>query len=131
MYEFWFRNTYKNLIVQKALTRFVRPGDRSGSNPKSVKEGERVLIKILLEPSDRSDKGPVFDEYTTKAVVTSAAVKKIRELKAADFVGASPDASSPEAVVHHLGLIYNKHFTLDDMVTAYCIQYEQDERRGG
>lgn len=120
LYEFWFRKPYKSLVEQKVLTQFVRPGDRSVPNPKSVAEGAKVRVRILDSPGPQ----PTFVAGAHDAIVISARVAKIKELTPDDFKGASPDARSVEGVCYQLGLIYNHEFTPDDIVTAYTICYE-------
>lgn len=122
MYEFWFRNEYKDLVMSHALTQFVRPDDRTYPNPKGTRVGERALVRILIEPGE----SPTFEDYSCTAVVASLTVKKVRELDAADFLGASPDAASVEGVLHQLKSIYGKTFSPEDTITAFTIEYEEE-----
>ncbi len=122
-FEFWFRKEYSDLLHDRQLTCFVRPGIRLAPAPKGTRIGERVLVRFLEKPgTPHSD--PELNPFMAEAVVMDLRIKKIGEMDAADFQGSAPDASSQEGVIAQLERIYGQRFGIDDTVTVFRIAYE-------
>ena len=122
-FEFWFRKEYEQLIRQRSLTQFVRPGVRLSPEPKGTHVGASVLVRFLDKPGTQNSE-PVLNPYSVEAVVTKLEVKKIEEMNAKDFEGATPDAASSEGVINQLERIYERPFSLEDTVTVFKIVYQ-------
>lgn len=121
-FEFWFRKEYKQDILNKNLTSFVRPGVRVYPAPKGTSVGDTTNIRILDVPGTSSSE-PIFNPYTTKAIVKEIKIKKIGDMDFTDFEGATEDASSAEKVISQLERIYGESFTKNDIVTIFKISY--------
>ncbi|HSU73039.1 MAG TPA: shikimate kinase [Candidatus Binatia bacterium] len=121
-YELWFRQTYKPMIVEKSLTTAVRPGERVLPAPKGTYAGETARVRILSEPGTDNSL-PRFDEYATSVLIDSIDVKKISDLLPSELLGSSPDARDSESVKYHLGLIYNRQFKNEDVVSVLKFSY--------
>ncbi len=121
-FEFWFRSTYKALIESKKLTSFVRPGDRLFPHPKGVEIGKEAIVRILSKFGTTASL-PLFDTVTVTVKVESVQVKVISELSKKNLEGSSHDALTSNAVLHHLGLIYNRAFSPNESVTLFSISY--------
>lgn len=124
MYELWFRMPYRGLIAEGAFTAAVRPGDRRAPQPKGTEEGTLAAVRILEKPGDE-ETGivPVFNDLSRKARIDRIVVKQISELHPEDLARCSPDSRSREAVIYHLGLIYNREFAPSETVSILYFTY--------
>lgn len=124
LYELWFRMSYRGLLKEGAVTAAVRPGDRRSPQPKGTNEGSLAIIRVLKIFGDEK-KGivPVFDRLRRKVRIDKIFVKQIFQLQQEDLVGCAPDSLTAEAVMCHLGLIYNREFTPSDTVSVLRFTY--------
>lgn len=127
LYELWFRAPYKNLIRDKKLTLALRPGDRSYPNPKGVREGEIARVRIITKPGDEA-RGiqPEFDSFETPIRIKEVAVKRLGELETNELIGYLPGCQDRERARHELGLIYNREFKDDEIVSILRFEYIND-----
>ena len=124
MYELWFRMPYRGLIAEGAFTAAVRPGDRRAPQPKGTEEGALAAVRILEKPGDEETGSvPVFNDLLRKARIDRIVVKQISELHPEDLARCSPDSMSLEAVMCHLGLIYNREFAPSETVSILYFTY--------
>lgn len=124
LYELWFRLAYKPLILNQTLTAAVRPGNRRYPNTKGTKEGQQARVRIIVRPGlDSANIMPEFDRFETRVEVCKIIIKPIFELTLEDLAGCSRDASTIELLKLHLGLIYNKLFFEDDLVSVLRFKY--------
>lgn len=121
-FEFWFRKEYEDLVIQKKLTQFVRPGVRKVPDPKGTQLGEKVLVRIVEVPSLVKEEA-VLSPLIMDAEVIKLEPKKICEMIESDFVGATPDSSSQAGVISQLERIYGKAFSPEDIVTVFEVKY--------
>lgn len=122
-FEFWFRKEYEDLVINKKLTQFVRPGVRKSPDPKGTNVGEKVLVRIIEVPSLIKEEA-VLNPNVLEADVVKLEPKKIEEMTNEDFIGTSPDADTKDGVISQLEKIYNTDFSKDDIVTVFEIRYE-------
>ncbi|MDD2730648.1 MAG: hypothetical protein PHW33_00815 [Candidatus Portnoybacteria bacterium] len=124
VFELWFRLVFKPLIKKRILTAALRPGNRIFPSPKGAQVGERVNLRVLLKPGDDSENRPaILDSLQKPAQIISLIVKPLGQLAKEDFIGMSPDCQSVEAAKYHLGLIYGKIFTEEDLITLIRWKY--------
>jgi len=124
MYELWFRETYKTLIQIRRVRLALRPGDRRYPQPKGVKEGDLAKIKILKRPGiEEQNIPPLFDDFETIVRIRKIAVKKLGELNNEELKTCSPDCQTKEVAKYHLGLIYNREFNDDDLISVIHFDY--------
>lgn len=124
MYELWFRETYKTLIQNRQIRLALRPGDRRYPQPKGAKVGDLAMIKILKRPGiEEQNIQPIFDNFETTVRIKEIVVKPIGELDNDELKACSPDCQTKEVAKYHLGLIYNREFTDDDIVSIVYFDY--------
>lgn len=124
VFELWFRLVYKPLIKNQQLTAALRPGNRVFPNHKGTWVREKINLRILLKPGNDVDGRPgVLDQTNMPAKITELLTKSIGQIKNKNFIGMSPDCQSIELAKYHLGLIYDKIFTDDDIVTIIRWKY--------
>lgn len=124
IYELWFRYVYKTLIKDKAIHVALRPNDRRYPMPKGTRAGELAVIKIIKTPGDEeSGIKPVFSEFEQKIKITKIVVKKLGDLKQKELRTCSPDCRDKKMAKYHLGLIYNREFGNDDLVSLVYFDY--------
>lgn len=123
LYELWFRIVYAPLIKERRMTACLRPGDRTKSS-KGTTEGSNALIKIISTPgSDCMGIEPNLEPGETKVRITKIVVKRFGDLTGVDLVDCSADCRSREMARYHLGLIYNKVFGDNDIVSIIYFEY--------
>lgn len=118
-YELWFRRVFQPFLEAKTMTAALRPGDRKFPNIKGTKVGDIVKVKIILSPGDEN-RGieAVLDSFEALVKIEVLVKKRIEDLVKEDFVGMSLDCHDKESAKLHLGLIYNRVFFDDDIITV-------------
>lgn len=125
LYELWFRLVYWKLIEERQFTAALRPGNRCFPAPKGTTVGEPALVRIIRLPgSEIQDTQPVFESVRDlKVRITDIKVKNFGDLTGFDLRDCSPDCRSKEMARYHLGLIYNRVFNDDDVVSIISFEY--------
>jgi hypothetical protein len=125
LYELWFRLIYKQLLIARGFTACLRPDDRRLPNSKGTKVGDMAVVRILLKPgSDELGIQPLKDEgFSVRVRITNIVVKKFGELTGVDLRDCSPDCRSKEQARYHLGLIYDRVFSDDDIISIVHFVY--------
>lgn len=128
LFELWFRAAFKSALQRGEITTAIRPGDRRYPSPKGTRAGELVRIRILSKPGDEQ-KGtmPEFDSFESLARIKRIEVKRLGELKKSELEKCLPNCQDKEKARHELGLIYNKEFNDNDIVSIIYFNYINEE----
>lgn len=121
-----FRMPYMQLLQERSITKFIRPDKRIFPNhPKSYFIGQEVTAKVIEQPgSDILNIEPVFTyDFHIRLRITSVHAKALRELTSEDIQGLGPGCTCQQDVRIHLGIIYNKIYTFESIITLNEFEY--------
>ena len=126
--EMAIRKIYKVLVDRKELTTVFRPGKRVCGDFRGYCQNEKIKVRIVDKVgADWAMLPPEFiPDFIKEVEIVSIEAITLGELKPEHFIGSSPDVQNKEALIHHLGIIYNldrESLTDDFLITRINFRY--------
>ena len=130
--EMAVRKIYWDLVEQRSLKTFFRPGVRLCSDYRGYCKHQDIVLRCIDRlGSDQLGIAPVFaKDKEAFVIIESIYSKKIKDLSKEDFKGSSPDVQDKLSLKYHLGMIYNMSFDRlsdESYVTVIKIKYKKRE----